>query len=63
MVGPTLRVVLVKQFTRLRDGDRFFYANDPALTELRAELEGTSLADVIARNSEATIQPDAFKTP
>ena len=23
----------------------------------------TILADVIARNSEATIQPDAFKTP
>lgn len=63
LVGPTLRVVLIKQFTRLRDGDRFFYANDPSLAAFRGELEATTLADIIARNTEATIQGDAFKTP
>ncbi len=55
MVGPLLRAVLVDQFTRLRDGDRFWYENVFDGPEL-AELENTRLADVIRRNT--TIGPE-----
>jgi hypothetical protein len=54
------------QFRRLRDGDRFFYANDPAL----AAIERTygisyrrSLADVIRTNSIAEVQDNVFVIP
>jgi hypothetical protein len=44
-----------RQFTALRDGDRFFYGNDPAL-EMIIELYGIdyrrSLADVIVDNTD-----------
>lgn len=50
-VGPTLQRVLVDQFSRLRDGDRFFYKNDPDLATLAPEIEGTRLVDIIKRNT------------
>jgi hypothetical protein len=55
-----------RQFQALRDGDRFFYANDPALG-LIAAAYGISykhtLAEIIKLNSEATVQTNAFKAP
>lgn len=51
-VGPTLQAVLTDQFVRLRDGDRFWYQNDPALESRRSELDSLGLADVIRRNTE-----------
>lgn len=58
-VGPTILAGLVDQFTRVRDGDRFFYLNpaDPAdlagtLADLGmtlADLHATTLGDVINR--------------
>ncbi|MFA7482025.1 MAG: peroxidase family protein [Vulcanimicrobiota bacterium] len=51
-VGPTIRAVLVDQFERLRDGDRFWYQNDPDLAPLREEIEKTSLTDIIRRNTD-----------
>ncbi|HJO05143.1 MAG TPA: peroxidase family protein [Acidobacteriota bacterium] len=50
MVGPTARAILAEQFQRLRDGDRFFYKRAFKGTEL-ADIEGTTLADVIRRNT------------
>lgn len=50
-VGPTLRRILADQFRRLRDGDRFFYLNDPDLAGEREQLRGTRLSDIIARNT------------
>lgn len=60
-VGPTIFAGLVDQFTRLRDGDRFFYKNpsDPSdlagiLADLgmtTAQLDATTLGDVIKRNT------------
>src|SRR5262249_14187046 len=58
--GPLIRAVLVNQFTRLRDGDRFWYErtfSGPA----RQTLDPPPLADVIRRNTSLTnLQGDVF---
>ena len=60
-VGPTLKAILVDQFTRLRDGDRFWYQNDPALAGQMKDLGSLSLTDVIRRNT--TIGAEMDNTP
>lgn len=54
-LGELQRAIWTREFTRLRDGDRFFFGNDPGLTQIR-NLYGidfrTNLGDVIARNSD-----------
>lgn len=52
-VGQLLHAVFVKQFSRLRDGDRFFYLNHLAPAQIMA-VNATRLSDVIRRNT--TIQ-------
>lgn len=50
--GPTIRKILETQFSNLRDGDRFFYLNDPVLTEDEKDwIHNTTFRDVIYRNS------------
>ena len=49
-VGETFRAILVDQFTRSRDGDRFWYENDLSGSDLRM-VQRTSLADVIKANT------------
>jgi hypothetical protein len=63
MVGELALTVLADQFTRLRDGDRFWYANDDEFTtEEIAELEATRLSDIISRNTGMSNVPaDVFK--
>lgn len=64
LVGPTLFRVLRDQFLRARDGDRFWYQRYlPA--SLAAEVDATTLADVIRRNSGIgdELQADAFRVP
>ena len=60
-VGTTLKAILVDQFTRLRDGDRFWYQNDPALAGQRETLDKLSVSDVIRRNTE--IRDEIDNTP
>lgn len=50
LVGETLRVVMKEQFEALRDGDRFWYERVFSGQEL-AELDDTTLANVILRNT------------
>ena len=53
-VGETLRAVISDQFRRLRHGDRFWFENDAyfvANSNLLAEVRGTTLADIIRRNT------------
>ena len=54
LVGETVRAVLADQFTRLRDGDRLWYQNDPFFsyyTDWMEEVEETTLSDIIKRNT------------
>ena len=65
MVGETLRAIIADQFRRLRDGDRFWFENDPyflANPTLRDEVRSTTLADIIGRNTpiEDEIQDNVF---
>lgn len=59
-MGATFTAILVDQFSRLRDGDRFWYQTSLSDRMLR-DVQDTSLADVIRRNTELTkLQADVF---
>jgi hypothetical protein len=61
MVGQTFRTILVDQFTRLRDGDQYWWENRPWSPEDRALLDNTTLAGLILRNTNTIkIQNDVF---
>jgi len=54
-VGPLFWTILVNQFTRLRDGDRFFYLNESFTPQEQQILQnGNSLAKVIRANTQIT---------
>jgi len=60
IVGETLRAVLVDQFVRSRDGDRFFYQRDLAAPILSL-IQSTKLSDIIKRNTSiSNLQPYVF---
>ncbi|WP_231734116.1 peroxidase family protein [Calycomorphotria hydatis] len=56
-VGELFHTIIVDQFERLRDGDRFWYQNIYNGHELK-EIEQTTLADVIERNTDITALQD-----
>jgi len=64
--GELQRAMWVKQFAALRDGDRFFYANDPALANIMSTYHidyRNPLSKVIASNSDialADLAPNSF---
>ena len=61
MTGETNYRILVDQFTRLRDGDRFYFEN--YLDEdLAAEIKATRLSNVIERNTNLDVQDEVFWT-
>ncbi|HNP61252.1 MAG TPA: peroxidase family protein [Nitrospirales bacterium] len=61
LVGNLFYTILVDQFERLRDGDRFFYLNGFPTFEIK-KLEETTLADIIRRNTsiDREIQDNVF---
>ncbi len=62
-MGETFSTIITDQFERLRDGDRFWYQNVFHGRQL-AELEQTTLADVIERNTGVqNLQPNVFFAP
>ncbi|WP_419195124.1 peroxidase family protein [Novipirellula herctigrandis] len=59
-LGETSTLIVADQFERLRDGDRLWYQNTLSGSELR-EIENTTLADVIERNSNVnSLQANVF---
>lgn len=49
-LGPLFREILIRQFTALRDGDRFWFERDLKRDELE-RLDGVTLAHVIRSNT------------
>lgn len=62
-MGPLFTRILVDQFTRLRNGDRFFYLNDSFNNREQSILnQGGTLAKIIMGNTSITnLQQDVFK--
>ncbi len=62
LVGEGLHAVLKMQFEALRDGDRYYYENDPAFTSNEIDaLKNTKLSEIILRNTSIeTLQEDVF---
>ncbi len=73
-VGVTTAIVMINQFERLRDGDRYFYLNDPDLYDASGvlnpdvaaiiDLDSVQLSDIIGWNTGLTnLQSDVFFVP
>ena len=61
MVGQTFDAIIAKQFTALRDGDRFWWQNEGFNQSTIKQIENTSLSDIITRNTDIkNAQDDAF---
>jgi hypothetical protein len=62
--GPLQLAIWKKQFAALRDGDRFFYLNDPVLNTIR-QTYGIdyrhSLAELVKLDAGADVQANVFK--
>ncbi len=59
LMGETVMEIMKRQFTALRDGDRFYYKNDPyfSLAEIEA-INATTLHDIIMQNTEITLMQE-----
>jgi hypothetical protein len=63
--GELQLAVWRKQFEALRDGDRFYYQNDPALTEIQRRYGinfRQSLGQIINANTDADTEGNVFLT-
>lgn len=57
--GRTIHTILSDQFRNLRDGDRFYYWNDPVLTSEEKEyIQNITLRDIIMYNTNITLMQD-----
>ncbi len=59
LVGETIMEIITRQFQSLRDGDRFYFEDDPLFTTQDiAEIKNTSLGDIIKRNTDIALMQD-----
>lgn len=59
LFGPTVMKIMEVQFTRLRDGDRFYFLNDPVLSPTEKDkILATTLHDIIMRNTGIILMQD-----
>lgn len=62
-LGPLQLAIWKRQFEALRDGDRFYYENDPILSAIERVYGITyrhTLADLIKQNTGASVAPNVF---
>jgi hypothetical protein len=62
--GALQLAIWKQQFADLRDGDRFFYANDPDLATIQQRFGidyRATLAQIVERNTGAVTAPNVFK--
>jgi hypothetical protein len=61
-LGELQLAIMKKQFENLRDGDRFFYANDQVLPLIKRTfgIQVLSLSEIINANSDAGVGPQLF---
>jgi len=60
LLGRTFTTIIADQFERLRDGDPFYFENALDRADVRM-VKGTTLSDIITRNTDATdMQADVF---
>jgi hypothetical protein len=65
-LGQLQQAIWAAQFTALRDGDRFYYGNDPSLKIIRQTFgisANHTLAEIIVANTDVApdeLQPDVF---
>ena len=62
--GELQLAMWTQQFQALRDGDRFFYLNDPYLREIERLFDISykqTLGQIIERNAGIDVQDDVFE--
>ena len=62
-LGPLQRAIWTRQFAALRDGDRFFYLNDPALERIDDRYDISyrhTLAQIVELNTDTDVASDIF---
>uniref|UniRef100_A0A182WJQ7 Peroxidasin n=1 Tax=Anopheles minimus TaxID=112268 RepID=A0A182WJQ7_9DIPT len=64
-MGPLFTCVLVRQFSALRDGDRFWYENEIFKPEQLAQIKRASLGRIVCDNGDniTTITDNVFVLP
>ncbi|MGF1492336.1 MAG: peroxidase family protein [Microcoleaceae cyanobacterium] len=61
LVGETFQLIIADQFTRLRDGDRFWYESNPVVEALAPDVGDANLAEIIENNSDIVgLQDNVF---
>lgn len=59
LFGPTILAILRYHFAALRDGDRFFYLNDPVLTETEKDwIHHATFREIIMHNTGISLMQD-----
>ena len=65
MTHQAYNAILLRQFSNIRDGDRFWYEINPAISIVEKNIiDNTRLSDIIIRNTSITssqIQQNVFK--
>ncbi|WP_431269541.1 peroxidase family protein [Dankookia sp. P2] len=60
-IGETFALVVADQFTRLRDGDRYWWESLDLDPSLKAEIGATRLSDIVLRTTDTLyLQDDMF---
>jgi Animal haem peroxidase len=65
-LGALQTALWVRQFTALRDGDRYFYGNDPQLDRIAGQYGigyETSLAEIVTANAGPASSAELFRAP